>query len=127
MTQLDIAIREIATLETAPTRYVEGHGIRFAYRRLGPATGTPLVLLQHFSGNIDGWDPAVVNALATDRPVIAFDNTGVGRSTGKTPDRPASRSIAAAVPPPAVRAPIVGMLGRQRAAAELALGEDPEG
>ena len=86
MTQLDIARKEIATLETAPTRYVEGYGIRFAYRRLGPATGTPLVLLQHFSGNIDAWDPAVVNALATDRPVIAFDNAGVGRSTGQTPD-----------------------------------------
>ena len=86
MSQLDIARKEIATLETAPTRYVEGYGIRFAYRRLGPATGTPLVLLQHFSGNIDAWDPAVVNALATDRPVIAFDNAGVGRSTGQTPD-----------------------------------------
>ena len=86
MTQLDIANQDAATLETAPTRYIEGHGIRFAYRRLGPATGTPLVLLQHFSGNIDAWDPAVVNALATDRPVIAFDNAGVGRSTGQTPD-----------------------------------------
>jgi pimeloyl-ACP methyl ester carboxylesterase len=73
-------------LETAPTRYVEGGGVRFAYRQLGPSTGTPLVLLQHFSGNIDAWDPAVVNALATHRPVIAFDNAGVGRSTGQTPD-----------------------------------------
>jgi pimeloyl-ACP methyl ester carboxylesterase len=73
-------------LETAPTRYIGGPGIRFAYRRLGPSTGTPLVLLQHFSGNIDAWDPAVVNALAGDRPVIAFDNAGVGRSTGRTPD-----------------------------------------
>jgi pimeloyl-ACP methyl ester carboxylesterase len=86
MTELDIVRQHAATLETAPTRYVEGNGIRFAYRRLGPATGTPLVLLQHFSGNIDAWDPAVVNALATDRPVIAFDNAGVGRSTGQTPD-----------------------------------------
>ena len=86
MTQLDIASRDAATLETAPTRYIEGRGIRFAYRRLGPSTGTPLVLLQHFSGNIDAWDPAVVNALAADRPVIAFDNAGVGRSTGQTPD-----------------------------------------
>jgi pimeloyl-ACP methyl ester carboxylesterase len=75
-----------ATLETAPTLYVEGGGIRFAYRRLGPSTGTPLVLLQHFSGNIDAWDPAVVNAQAADRPVIAFDNAGVGRSSGQTPD-----------------------------------------
>ena len=86
MTQLDIASQDAATLETTPTRYIEGHGIRFAYRRLGPATGTPLVLLQHFSGNIDAWDPAVVNALAADRPVVAFDNAGVGRSTGQTPD-----------------------------------------
>ena len=74
MTQLDLASQDVAALETAPTRYIEGHEIRFAYRRLGPATGTPLILLQHFSGNIDGWDPAVVNALATDRP--AFDNAG---------------------------------------------------
>ena len=86
MTEADIAIRAAATLETAPTRYIEGSGIRFAYRRLGPSTGTPLILLQHFSGNIDAWDPAVVNALAADRPVIAFDNAGVGRSTGQTPD-----------------------------------------
>ena len=77
---------EVTTLETAPTRYVEGNGIRFAYRRLGASRGTPLILLQHFSGNIDAWDPAVVNALAADRPVIAFDNAGVGRSTGQTPD-----------------------------------------
>jgi pimeloyl-ACP methyl ester carboxylesterase len=90
MTEPDIARHDTTTLETAPTLYIEGDGIRFAYRRLGPATGTPLVLLQHFSGNIDAWDPAVVNALAVDRPVIAFDNTGVGRSTGQTPDNVAA-------------------------------------
>ena len=86
VTEPETASEDVATLETAPTRYVEGNGIRFAFRQLGPSTGTPLVLLQHFSGNIDSWDPAVVNALATDRPVIAFDNAGVGRSSGQTPD-----------------------------------------
>lgn len=86
MTQHEIANARAATLETAPTRSIEGNGIRFAYRQLGPATGTTLILLQHFSGNLDAWDPAVVNALAADRPVIAFDNAGVGRSTGQTPD-----------------------------------------
>ena len=90
MTQLDIATHGISMLETAPTCYVEGHGIRFAYRRLGLAAGTPLILLHHFSGNIDAWDPAVVNALAADRQVIAFDNAGVGRSTGQTPDNVAA-------------------------------------
>jgi len=89
MTELNTANREGA-LETAPTRYVGGSGIRFAYRQLGPSTGTPLVLLQHFSGNIDAWDPAVVNALAADRPVVVFDNAGVGRSTGQTPDNVAA-------------------------------------
>jgi pimeloyl-ACP methyl ester carboxylesterase len=90
MIEVNIAHRGGATLETAPTRYVEGGEIRFAYRLLGPSSGTPLVLLQHFSGNIDAWDPAVVNALATDRPVIAFDNAGVGLSTGQTPDNVAA-------------------------------------
>jgi pimeloyl-ACP methyl ester carboxylesterase len=86
MNEPNSANRQVAMLETAPTRYVEGGGIRFAYRQLGPSSGTPLVLMQHFSGNIDAWDPAVVNALAVDRPVIAFDNAGVGHSTGLTPD-----------------------------------------
>jgi pimeloyl-ACP methyl ester carboxylesterase len=86
MTEFGTTNPAAATLETAPTLYVEAQGVRFAYRRLGPETGTPLVLLQHFSGNLDAWDPMVVNALAADRPVIAFDNTGVGRSSGQTPD-----------------------------------------
>ena len=97
MTELDTMSQDAATLETALTRYVEGSGIRFAYRRLGPSTGTPLVLLQHFSGNIDAWDPAIVTVLAADRPVIAFDNAGVGRSTGRTPDNVAAMARDAVV------------------------------
>jgi pimeloyl-ACP methyl ester carboxylesterase len=73
-------------LETAPTQYVDAGGVKFAYRKLGPEVGTPLVLLQHFTGTIDAWDPQVVNALANDRPVIVFNNAGVGTSGGKVPD-----------------------------------------
>jgi len=73
-------------IEEAETRYVEAYGVRYAYRRLGTAAGPPLILLQHFTGTMDSWDPAVVNALAADRPVIAFNNAGVGTSGGKTPD-----------------------------------------
>jgi pimeloyl-ACP methyl ester carboxylesterase len=64
------------------------NGIEYAYRDTGPgATGSvPLVLLQHFRGNLDNWDPALVDALASTRRVIAFDNTGVGGSTGTTPN-----------------------------------------
>ena len=72
--------------ETAETRFVEADGIRFAYRRLGRRDGVPLVLLQHFTGTMDTWDPDVVDGLAAARPVILFDNTGVSRSSGTTPD-----------------------------------------
>ena len=73
-------------LETAPTEFIEASGVKFAYRRLGSRDGTPLICLLHFTGTMDSWDPAVVNGLAEDRPVIVFDNTGVGKSTGQTPD-----------------------------------------
>jgi pimeloyl-ACP methyl ester carboxylesterase len=60
------------------------NGISYAYRELGEGT-PPLVLLQHFRGNLDNWDPALVDALASTRRVVAFDNAGVGGSTGTTP------------------------------------------
>src|SRR6201995_4833758 len=63
------------------------NGVDYAYRDTGPeASGVPLVLLQHFRGNLDSWDPALIDALATDRRVITFDNAGVGGSAGTTPD-----------------------------------------
>jgi pimeloyl-ACP methyl ester carboxylesterase len=63
------------------------NGIDYAYRDTGPtgSGGVPLVLFQHFRGNLDNWDPALIDALASARRVIAFDNTGVGGSTGTTP------------------------------------------
>jgi pimeloyl-ACP methyl ester carboxylesterase len=62
------------------------NGIDYAYRDTGPAAGggVPLVLFQHFRGNLDNWDPALIDALATARRVITFDNAGVGGSTGTT-------------------------------------------
>ena len=39
------------TAITAPTRFVEANGIRFAYRRWGKQAGLPLVFNQHFTGN----------------------------------------------------------------------------
>jgi pimeloyl-ACP methyl ester carboxylesterase len=63
------------------------NGIDYAYRDTGPnASGVvPLVLFQHFRGNLDNWDPALIDALASARRVITFDNAGVGGSTGTTP------------------------------------------
>ena len=62
------------------------NGIDYAYRDTGGGSGLPLVLLQHFRGNLDNWDPALIDALAPGRRVVTFDNAGVGGSTGITPD-----------------------------------------
>jgi pimeloyl-ACP methyl ester carboxylesterase len=63
------------------------NSIDYAYRDTGGGEGgPPLVLLQHFRGNLDGWDPALIDALASARRVVTFDNTGVGGSSGTTPD-----------------------------------------
>jgi pimeloyl-ACP methyl ester carboxylesterase len=71
---------------TAPTQFVTANGIRYAYRRFGAETGTPLVFLQHFRGGMDHWDPAVTDGLAAHRPVVLFNNTGVASTSGQTPD-----------------------------------------
>src|SRR5271167_376408 len=69
----------------APTMFCEYGKERYAYRRFGRATGLPLLCLQHFTGTLDNWDPAVVDPLAHWREVILFDNAGIGRSSGVVP------------------------------------------
>jgi len=66
-------------------RVAADNAVEYAYRDLGHS-GVPLVLLQHFRGNLDNWDPALIDALAADRRVITFDNAGVGATTGWTPN-----------------------------------------
>ena len=56
-----------------------------AYRRLGRREGIPLVMHIHFRGNMDFWDPVLITNLAAARPLIVFDQAGVGRSTGEIP------------------------------------------
>jgi pimeloyl-ACP methyl ester carboxylesterase len=70
----------------APTQQVTAaNAIEYAYRELGDGD-VPVVLLQHFRGNLDNWDPALIDALAADRRVVTFDNVGVGATTGTTPN-----------------------------------------
>jgi pimeloyl-ACP methyl ester carboxylesterase len=59
-------------------------GIAYAYRDTGGG-GTPLLLLMHFRGNLDNWDPALIDGLSSGRRVVTFDNVGVGGSAGVTP------------------------------------------
>ncbi len=71
---------------TAPTKYVTTGDNTYAYRRFGSGAGLPLLFLQHFTGTLDNWDPAVTDPLAQDRPVILFESPGIGRSNGKVPE-----------------------------------------
>jgi pimeloyl-ACP methyl ester carboxylesterase len=71
---------------TAPTQFLDVGSQRYAYRRFGKGTGLPLLCLQHFTGTLDNWDPAVSDVLAEGRDVILFDNAGLGRSSSTVPD-----------------------------------------
>jgi pimeloyl-ACP methyl ester carboxylesterase len=78
-----VAVTEEQT--RAIQRVTAGNAIEYAYRDLGEGE-VPLVLLQHFRGNLDNWDTALIDALAASRRVVTFDNAGVGASTGSTPN-----------------------------------------
>jgi pimeloyl-ACP methyl ester carboxylesterase len=68
-----------------PTQSIDLAGTKFAYRQLGPATGIPVIMLNHWGAVLDNFDPRIVDGLAATRPVIALDYRGVGASGGKAP------------------------------------------
>ncbi|WP_078946383.1 alpha/beta fold hydrolase [Streptomyces sp. NRRL B-3648] len=72
--------------KNTPNRSVSVRGVIFVHRRLGPDDGVPLILLNHLSAVLDDWDPRVADGLAARRPVVTFDNRGVGAAGGTTPD-----------------------------------------
>jgi pimeloyl-ACP methyl ester carboxylesterase len=75
-----------ASNKTAPTQFQQTSNETYAYRRFGSGSGRPLLCLQHFTGTLDNWDPAVTDPLASGRQVILFESAGLGRSTGMVPD-----------------------------------------
>jgi pimeloyl-ACP methyl ester carboxylesterase len=76
------AVTTQTTHNTAQTQLIEAAGGKLAYRRFGSPSELPLVMLQHFRGNLDNWDPALTDALASEREVILVDYPGVGSSDG---------------------------------------------
>jgi pimeloyl-ACP methyl ester carboxylesterase len=76
---------ESRSANTSPTMRVDVDGTRFAYREFRPSTGVPVVFLHHFTAVLDDWDPRVIDGISSARPVITFDNRGVGGTTGRTP------------------------------------------
>ncbi len=69
----------------APNRLIEVNGSAFAYRDLGPRSGVPLILLNHWGAVLDNFDPRIVDALASRHRVVAIDYRGIGASGGTAP------------------------------------------
>ncbi|WP_327342271.1 alpha/beta hydrolase [Streptomyces europaeiscabiei] len=76
----------ITSYAKAPARTVSAGGVTYAYRELGPKGGIPVVFFVHLAATLDNWDPRIIDPVAQGRHVIAFDNRGVGASTGQVPD-----------------------------------------
>jgi pimeloyl-ACP methyl ester carboxylesterase len=68
-----------------PTRSIDVGGTAFAYRDLGPQSGVPLILLNHWGAVLDNFDPRIVDGLARGHRVIATDYRGIGASGGTAP------------------------------------------
>ena len=76
----------ITSYAKAPARTVTAGGVTYAYRELGPKGGIPVVFFVHLAATLDNWDPRIIDPIAKGRHVIAFDQRGVGASTGHVPD-----------------------------------------
>jgi pimeloyl-ACP methyl ester carboxylesterase len=76
----------ITSYAKAPARTIAAGGVTFAYRELGPKGGIPVILFVHLAATLDNWDPRIIDPIAKHRHIIAFDNRGVGASTGQVPD-----------------------------------------
>jgi pimeloyl-ACP methyl ester carboxylesterase len=78
---------QAVTWANVPTKFISAGGVTFAYRELGEQNGgTPVVFLTHLGAVLDNWDPRVVDGIAAKHHVIAFDNRGIGATSGSTPD-----------------------------------------
>ena len=75
----------VTAYKDAPARTITAGGVTYAYRELGPKGGIPVVFFVHLAATLDNWDPRIVDPIAATRHVIAFDNRGVGASSGSVP------------------------------------------
>lgn len=84
----DLEERKMSSMKwkDVPTRSIDVNGVPFVYRELGPSSDVPVVFLHHLMAVLDDWDPRVIDGIAAQRRVIAFDNRGVGASGGSVPN-----------------------------------------
>ena len=69
--------------KSVATQTITAGDVTFAYRELGKQNGgTPVVFLVHLAAVLDNWDPRIMDGIAAKHHVIAFDNRGIGASSG---------------------------------------------
>src|SRR5438046_9848494 len=76
----------ITSYAQAPARTITAGGVTYAYRELGPKGGIPVIFFVHLAATLDNWDPRIIDPIAKNHHVIAFDNRGGGACSGQLPD-----------------------------------------
>jgi pimeloyl-ACP methyl ester carboxylesterase len=76
----------VTSYAKARARTITVDGATYAHRELGPKGRIPVIFFVHLAGTQDNWDPRIIDPIAEEHDVIAFDNRGVGASTGHVPD-----------------------------------------
>lgn len=74
--------------QSATTQHITAaNGTTYAYREFGQveSEATPVVLFVHLAATLENWDPRLVDQIGAHHRVIAFDNQGVGGSSGRVP------------------------------------------
>ncbi|HEX9040382.1 MAG TPA: alpha/beta hydrolase [Trebonia sp.] len=69
-------VPDSVSVTSEPVRTVTTGLGTVAYRETG--SGPPLVLIMGYGGTMSGWDPRLVDALASRHRVVTFDNAGIG-------------------------------------------------
>jgi len=75
----------LQTFQNVNTDTVNVNGTKFYFRKLGEAKGAPVIFLNHLGATLDNCDPRIIDGIAKQHQIIAFDNRGVGATEGKTP------------------------------------------
>ncbi|WP_276500194.1 alpha/beta fold hydrolase [Terrimonas pollutisoli] len=76
----------IMRYQNVKTESTDVNGTKFFYRKLGENnSGIPIIFLNHLAATMDNCDPRIIDGIASQHQIIAFDNRGVGATKGKTP------------------------------------------
>ena len=84
MTHSDNYLGSGTSYVTAVNRSINVAGTVFAYRDLGPRSGVPLILLNHWGAVLDNFDPRIIDGLVSN---IASLPLTTGGSAGREEPR----------------------------------------